>query len=472
MSTNVKSGKFYAFSVYLKYVDWQYISLDVQDSRFNGSANIVVDLVNGTITKQNGYSNGTITDVGNGWYRAGFVDLCSASSTNTFMIYQNVGGTTLDVTGVTSGKKWLVWGMQVEQRDAITAYTPTSGTPIVKYQPTLQTAASGEARFDHDPVTGESKGLLIEEARTNLVTYSEGTAGWTLYDNGTIKNDVAVAPDGTRAAQVFNDDGGTGVLRILTAALTNGTTYTMSVYLKSNNAATPSVNLQIGDSTVVSGQALTNEWVRYSGSGTPAQTGYNFLDIEIPSGSDVSIWGTQIEAGSFPTSYIPTSGSTVTRSREIASITGSSFTDFFTSNAMTIFAKYSAFTGESDGLIVDIGNSTSTSDAIWVRKSDTADDFVCSGSGLTDNRMNDTNASLSGSVAYAVDYSGQSGCFNGNTVVTDNTDNSIASTLNRVTFMQEYTRTVDSSKLSGHMQKFAFYPQRLSNATLQAMTEE
>jgi len=190
----------------------------------------------------------------------------------------------------------------------------------VKYQPVLQTAASGEARFDHDPATGESKGLLIEEARTNLVTYSEGTAGWTLYNNGTIQNDVAVAPDGTRAAQVFNYDGASATLRINTAALTNGTTYTMSVYIKSNNSATPSVNLQIGDTTVVSGQALTNEWVRYSGSGTPAQTGYNFLDIEIPSGSDISIWGAQIEVGSFPTSYIPTSGSTVTRSRDLAYI--------------------------------------------------------------------------------------------------------------------------------------------------------
>ena len=68
---------------------------------------------------------------------------------------------------------FYIWGAQLEQRDSVTSYTSTSGAPITKYQPKLMTASPDAARFDHDPITGESKGLLIEEQRTNLIAYSE-----------------------------------------------------------------------------------------------------------------------------------------------------------------------------------------------------------------------------------------------------------------------------------------------------------
>ena len=75
------------------------------------------------------------------------------------------------VTVADDGGFVYVWGAQLEKRDAVTSYTATSGTPITKYQPKLMTSSPDHARFDHDPITGESKGLLIEENRTNLITY-------------------------------------------------------------------------------------------------------------------------------------------------------------------------------------------------------------------------------------------------------------------------------------------------------------
>ena len=48
-----------------------------------------------------------------------------------------------------------------------------TSAPITKYQPQLMFASPDQPRFDHDVLTGESKGLLIEEGRTNLVWYSE-----------------------------------------------------------------------------------------------------------------------------------------------------------------------------------------------------------------------------------------------------------------------------------------------------------
>ena len=59
-----------------------------------------------------------------------------------------------------NGGEFYIWGAQLEEGSTVNTYVPTT------------TVASGAPRFDHDPVTGESLGLLIEESRTNLTTYS------------------------------------------------------------------------------------------------------------------------------------------------------------------------------------------------------------------------------------------------------------------------------------------------------------
>jgi len=59
----------------------------------------------------------------------------------------------------------------------ITFTRTTTGT-YVGSDGLIKTAAIDEARFDHDPATGESLGLLIEESRTNLDTNSETLEDW------------------------------------------------------------------------------------------------------------------------------------------------------------------------------------------------------------------------------------------------------------------------------------------------------
>ena len=81
------------------------------------------------------------------------------------------GSKTAGVRVVTDTDAIEVWGAQLEQRAAMTAYTATTTQPITNYIPVLLTAAAGVARFDHNPTTGESLGLLVEEQRTNLFTY-------------------------------------------------------------------------------------------------------------------------------------------------------------------------------------------------------------------------------------------------------------------------------------------------------------
>jgi hypothetical protein len=132
-----------------------------------------------------------ITDAGNGWYRCSLT--FTAGTGGYFQLnIEDAGGNNIYTGDGTSGVH--LWGAQVEQRDSLTAYTPTTDSPITKYQPALQTAGNNVARFDHNPTTGESLGLLIEESRTNLIM----VLGLNKVNSPTITpNQTIVAPDGT-----------------------------------------------------------------------------------------------------------------------------------------------------------------------------------------------------------------------------------------------------------------------------------
>lgn len=181
---------------------------------------------------------------------------------------------------------------QVSGNNLIT-FTRASTATYVDSSGIIQTAAADAPRFDHDPATGESLGLLIEEARTNLF----------------LNSDTLSTQSVTSAA----------------------TQYALSFY---------------GTGTVtLSGNA----------TGTLVGTGVNervSLVVTATAGTiTATVTGTvekgQIEAGSFPTSYIPTSGSTVTRATDVAEITGTNFSSWFNPDASTVYLEGNVIAGAS-----------------------------------------------------------------------------------------------------------------------------
>jgi hypothetical protein len=215
----------------------------------------------------------------------------------------------------------------------------------------IQSAAINTPRFDHDPVTLACKGLLIEEGRTNLVTQSGNASSWP-NTNGTVTNNGSTtAPDGSSNGFL----GGIGTASLVTPATSSVTgLHTASVFLKRNNTdwarvqvakgsfahavnfwvnlatgAAGTLKVAVGTPTSLSAQVTPfgNSWYRVSITASyPATDSLTLTVISATadnsttrvSGSVYEVWGGQLEAGSFPTSYIPTTTGTLARSADVS----------------------------------------------------------------------------------------------------------------------------------------------------------
>ena len=228
---------------------------------------------------------------------------------------------------------------------------------------TLQVFNHGnnKPRIEYD-ATGAVKGLLIEEARTNLVRTSGDISGgnfsvFVKYNTQSVASGVTV-PDGSTDAHLLYPSS-SGVARfIYTAAqtLTAGATQTSSIYMKASGVTTGLFYSSAGGGlstsglawfdlsagtvgTVVSGytaaiEDVGNGWYRCSVSGVTLNGGYLIVGVAdadnstavTKSGTDgILVWGAQAETGAFPTSYIPTTGAAATRARDLAQIPTSVF---------------------------------------------------------------------------------------------------------------------------------------------------
>jgi hypothetical protein len=373
----------------------------------------------------------------------------------------------------------------------------------------IETIPANQPRFDFDPITGQSLGLLIEEPRTNLLLQSEDlSTTWSNTGTTEILN-ATTAPDGTNTADqiVENTSYGQHYMSSNAISWASNTTYTCSVFAKAENRKFLDIafgtssfwvnghrravfNLSNGTVHSTAGSSLTalispypNGWYRCSItattiSGAVAPTTCQFLiTFDGTSGGSYSgngtsglyLWGAQLEQGAFPTSYIPTTASIVPRSADNAFMTGTNFSSWYNQTEGSIYCSYNIQQNidtitrlifRFDDLTTNnrIGYYDRTSNNPQFRF-EYIDGRVLS-TGLPDWKIQNNKIACS--------ITSQNSKFSTNGVITNlNTIKTIPA-LSRAFIGNDSNVT---SYLNGTIAKFTYYPKALSPAELQYLTQ-
>jgi len=240
----------------------------------------------------------------------------------------------------------------------------------------IETVASGVPRLDYpliDGVVQDCPALLLEPSRTNITTYSEelSNSAWTKDDVSVVDNQT-ISPDGNVSADKIIPNTTSTIHEILRTPLV-ANTYTLSVFAKQAEyknilvwfdgfSGGIGVDLSTGllfrqqNTTDYKVESYTNGWYRISitiVSGVACTPGFYVYDNSSTpqisfagNGSDgLYIWGAMVEQGSYPTSYIKTSGSTVTRSADVCNGSGTSAE--FNDSEGVLFAEIAALADDA-----------------------------------------------------------------------------------------------------------------------------
>ena len=398
----------------------------------------------------------------------------------------------------------------------------------------IETAAANIPRFDYDPISGECRGLLIEESRSN---YFWGTQTG---NGGSVTDGTVTGADGVTAKKFVPTLGNTSFPSIYsftpyTFSVANGGTvdisfsgyfaaiadglYVPDIVVEFNTGNTSNYifaellpNLSngtvlqktlsgaLGFSELIAPQITLMPFgmykvtwsIRYTQGATTRDRVHFYIQCRKKTSSSTAT-GTyyadgkngfqfscvQYEVGAFPTSYIPTTTSSVTRSAELAEMTGTNFSSWYNQTEGTFF-----FDGTLPFITNDtlnrvpfgVSNGYNFSNSMYVSKGSTS-------LGLAFSVINNNVGQLQGNngitvmtssrfkIASAVADKNIYFCGYGGTINKPSRPSATIPTVNRLTLGKEPWNLSTLNPIIGTIRKFAYYPKALSPAQLQYLTQ-
>ena len=257
----------------------------------------------------------------------------------------------------------------------------------INSQGLIETVASGVSRLNYPMIDGVVKGCphhILEPQRTNYVTYSNGFTDSSWLPTGATVVSGVISPDGTSNAFTLSNTASSGIiqkavsltgLRVVSIFAKKGTHRYLRIgaYGGTNSYA----NFDLENGVVADGvnaniEYYGNGWYRcicHSADGTTGGVqifpSNNTIGAATTNGS-IQIYGVQLEQGSYPTSYIPTTTSAVTRSAETAN--GSGDANTFNDSEGVLMVEVSSLSElDVTARYIQISDGTSTPNGIQLR---------------------------------------------------------------------------------------------------------
>ena len=284
----------------------------------------------------------------------------------------------------------------------------------INSQGLIETVADGVPRLNYPLIDGVVNGCpshLLEPQRTQLIQYSEDFSNQSIWRRVTVNSNLSISPDGTLNADKLNDSTDNNSHYIALDSSFSLGSYSASIFAKKGTLNylyiwftgfngvfdEEKVWFDLDNGTVGNTQSpieasiedYGNGWFRCSAKSTAdiATSGRIAFGLSnadnvtsfIGSGTDnIYIWGAQVEAGSYPTSYIPNYGTAagVTRSAETANGSGSAST--FNSTEGVLMAEISALADDGTYNLISLSDGSSNN-FIVIGYKDTSNNIFCDG---------------------------------------------------------------------------------------------
>lgn len=369
----------------------------------------------------------------------------------------------------------------------------------------VTSATNDQPRFDYDPVTLVCKGLLIEESRTNQCIYGNNLAsgsGWTFSAVTPTANQLT-APNNQTEAALLNE-GATSAQHYFyngASSFTSGVNYTASVYVKAGTVqwiqiplsstgfgANAWANFDIVNGAVGNKGSATTASIKNAGNGwwrcivtAPATATVSTTSIQIafcgntntasrlPSTVGTSktfyAWGAQLEAGAFATSYIPTTTAALTRNADVATMTGTNFSDWFNASEGAAVVQVLPSTTNGTRPAIEFDNNTANQ-AITLRGAAADPQLFVVNGGAAQATLD--AGTITANAAYKLGGAWKSANFaaavNGGASVSQ-----LSGTYPTVT--QARLGSDGTNYLNGCLQNLRYWPQRITNAETQSFSK-